>query len=153
MRYARKRFEALESARFCVGSDPETLDTAVDRLVGMHHDRWKGRAESHAFSSVRDVAFHQELMRACIVAGTLRLYCLEVQDRIIAMCYCYRHRQGIYHFQSGFDPRYATYSPGSVLLGLLLEDAIREATSSSTCLEVNPNTRPDGGPERARRIA
>lgn len=129
MRYARKRFESLEGARFFVWSDQQTLDKAIDALIDMHHKRWEGRSGSHSFSSDSYVSFHRELMHKCLTAGVLRLYCLQVNDHLIAMYYCYRFRRGIYHFQSGFDPAFAAYSPGSVLLGYVLEDAIREGNT------------------------
>ena len=126
MRYARKRFESLDGARFFVWEDKGSLDIAIDRLIEMHHLRWENRSDSHAFSSDRYRAFHRELMHACLGAGCLRLYCLQAEGRIIAMYYCYRFRRGIFHFQSGFDPSFAAYSPGVVLLGYALEHAISE---------------------------
>ncbi|MBI3775670.1 MAG: GNAT family N-acetyltransferase, partial [Gammaproteobacteria bacterium] len=58
--------------------------------------------------------------------GWLRLYCLEINQRLAAIYYCYRFRNEIFYFQSGFDPAYEAYSPGQALLGFAVEHAISE---------------------------
>ncbi len=124
IRSARRKFEEAPGARFYVWSDGDRLDEAIDRLVELHHLRWKDRGERHAFSSNAYRDFHRALMHAFWQRGRLTLYCLELGGRIAMMFYCYRLRDVTYHFQTGFDPAISRLRPGHVMMGYLIEQAI-----------------------------
>lgn len=124
-RRKRRRFGELDDSRFFVWNDDSQLQTAIERLIALHHTRWLGTQEC-SFSSSEYVGFHTDLMHALIKKGNLRLYCLEAEGKIIAMDYCYLWRGEIMLFQRGFDPAYDKYSPGSVLLAYQIEHAIGE---------------------------
>lgn len=126
VRNTRRKFFALPQARFFVHEGEAGLDPLIDRLIELHHQRWAARAESHAFSSPAYVDFHRAVMHACLARHQLRLYGLEAQGNIVALLYCYRHREGIYYFQGGFDPQLARLHPGAVLMGCAIEHAIGE---------------------------
>jgi CelD/BcsL family acetyltransferase involved in cellulose biosynthesis len=65
-------------------------------------------------------------MAACLKRDRLRLYCLEISGAVAAMLYFYRFRSRVYLMQSGFDPDFAAWKPGQVLLGHAVEHAIAE---------------------------
>lgn len=124
---ARKKLLAAHpDARFFVWKDAATLDAGFDRLVHLHRKRWERAGSSHSFASPEYLAFHRCVMADCLRRDRLRLYCLEVGGEIIAMYYFYRFRDRVYLMQSGFDPDYAEWKPGQVLLGYVIEDAIGE---------------------------
>lgn len=125
LRYARRRFMALPGAgwRTCTEAD---LDDGIDRLQSLHHLRWNGRSAQFAFSSQAYRAFHREVMHALQRAGRLRLHLLDCDGRSVAAMYCLQLDGTTSHFQGGFDPAYAKYSPGQVLMGLAFEQAIAE---------------------------
>ena len=129
IRKTRRNFEALPGARFYVWEDRERLDEAVDRLVHLHRARWQNRGEAHAFSTEQYVAFHREVMHAFHERNWLRLHCMELDGQIIAMYYCYRHRDAVYYFQGGFDPSFSNLRPGLVLMGYAIEHAIGEGAT------------------------
>ena len=56
----------------------------------------------------------------------LRLHCLELSGKIVAMYYFYKFRDATYLMQSGFDPDASDVRPGQVLLGYVVEHAIGE---------------------------
>jgi CelD/BcsL family acetyltransferase involved in cellulose biosynthesis len=117
---------AHPEARFFVWTDPATLDAGVDRLIHLHHTRWRETGQRHRFSSPEYVAFHRAVMHACFARDRLRLYALELGGQIAAMYYMYRFRGALYLMQTGFDPAYARLKPGHVLLGWIIEQAIAE---------------------------
>jgi CelD/BcsL family acetyltransferase involved in cellulose biosynthesis len=117
---------AHPDARFFAWTDPATLDAGVDRLIHLHHARWRETGQPHAFSSPEYVAFHRAVMHACFARDRLRLYALELHGQIAAMFYMYRFRGGLYLMQTGFDPAHARLKPGHVLLGWIIERAIEE---------------------------
>jgi CelD/BcsL family acetyltransferase involved in cellulose biosynthesis len=56
----------------------------------------------------------------------LRLYCLEAEQKMVAMLYAFRAGDSVYHYQSGFDPDWAKAGVGQVLVAAALADAIGE---------------------------
>lgn len=126
--YQRQRAARELGARFFLWQDPATLDQGFDRLAMLHRLRWQGRGE-HSFASPEYLAFHREVLRRFLDRGWLRLFGLEVAGQSIAMLYCFRFRDEVYYFQGGFDPTYARYSPGFVLLGHALEHSIGEGAA------------------------
>ena len=125
VRRRRRRLDEL-GGRCAVWKDPATLDGAFDRLAELHRLRWSGRAERHAFSSPEYLSFHREVMHRFLERGWLRLFVLEVGGEAIAMRYCFRFQDEVFAFQSGFDPAYGRLSPGSVLMGHVVEQSIHE---------------------------
>jgi CelD/BcsL family acetyltransferase involved in cellulose biosynthesis len=126
LRNTRRKFLALEGARFFLWEDGGRLDEAITRLIELHHLRWTAKGGSHSFSSERYTRFHRGIMRKCLELNRLRLYCMELAGEIIAMCYCYAWADTVFYFQSGFDPRHEKLRPGLCLMGYAFEHAIGE---------------------------
>jgi len=105
----------------CTG---ERRETAMERLFALHSRRWRRRWLPGAFATARVRAFHRELAAACDQAGTLRLYGLAQDGDLHAILYCYRWGDRVYYYQGGFDPALARYSPGTILVGRAIADAL-----------------------------
>jgi len=56
----------------------------------------------------------------------LRLSFLRVAGKRIAFNYLLRSQNKLYGVKIGYDPQYHTYSPGNLLLDLILKDACAE---------------------------
>src|SRR3989344_7303272 len=122
----RKIIEAF-TVKFHVWESHDRLDEVIDSLIALHHLRWQQHVkQSSAFASPAYISFHRDTIKACFRRGWIRIYCLTLNDRIAAIYYCYRFRNEIFYFQSGFDPAFEDYVPGQVLLGYAVEDAINE---------------------------
>jgi CelD/BcsL family acetyltransferase involved in cellulose biosynthesis len=121
----RRRLEEL-GARCFVWRDEADLDRAFERLAALHRRRWSGRAARHAFSSPEYLAFHREVMHRFLQRGWLRLFGLQIGEEFVAMRYCFRFRDEVFVFQSGFDPVYKRFAPGSALMAYVLEHSIQE---------------------------
>jgi CelD/BcsL family acetyltransferase involved in cellulose biosynthesis len=122
-----KRLSENFRTRFFVWDNPATLDAAVDRLAHLHRKRWlETGGHSASFATPEYVEFHRRIMHGCFARGWLRLYCLEIEGEVAAIIYCYRFRKGIYAMQTGFDPAYAQWAPGTVILANAMEHAIGE---------------------------
>ncbi|SCC91316.1 Putative Acyl-CoA N-acyltransferase (fragment) [Thiomonas sp. X19] len=122
----RRKFESQPDAQVITVNTMDELDGAFDRLAELHRLRWTGRTEQPGFSSPEYRGFHRDVMHALLPQGRLRLMKLNMGGCTIAMLYCMRYRDTFCFFQSGFDPAYAEYSPGDVLLGYAVEHAIAE---------------------------
>ena len=126
LRRSRKKFYSAGDGKFFVISDEKRLDWAIDKLIELHHKRWQGRAEHYAFSSPNYISFHKSVMHDFIKQNRLRLFCLELDEKVISMLYCYRWKDTMYYFQGGFDPDYQHLQPGQVIMGHAIESAIQE---------------------------
>ena len=124
LRRKRAKIAATFPTRFFVWDDATRLHEALARLAQLHRKRWGDASDS--FASAQYLALHFAAMRAALARRELRLYCLELAGELAAMLYAYRLHNRIYVVQAGFDPAYARWSPGYVLLDHALEDAIRE---------------------------
>lgn len=124
IRRNRKKLERAHVSRFFLWSESERLGNAIERLAELHRRRWGSASSAFATREYREV--HLATMRDALAQGRLRLYCLEIGGAIVAMLYGYRLRNRIYVVQAGFDPHYAEWRPGSVLLEQALEHAIGE---------------------------
>jgi CelD/BcsL family acetyltransferase involved in cellulose biosynthesis len=124
MRRNRAKLERAHPTRFFVWGEAERLGSAIEQLGELHRRRWG--AASSAFASTQYREVHLATMRDALARGRLRLYCLEIAGAIAAMLYAYRLRNRIFVVQAGFDPQYAQWRPGTVLLDYALEHAIGE---------------------------
>jgi CelD/BcsL family acetyltransferase involved in cellulose biosynthesis len=124
IRRARRILETEHQARFsAIEGEQETL-AALDHLISLHHKRWRGHPDGHAFATPEYNDFHREVIRDCSRRGWIRFYCLEAGDEPVAMLYCYHFRNHVFFFQTGFDPKFERLSPGQVLIGHAIEHAI-----------------------------
>jgi CelD/BcsL family acetyltransferase involved in cellulose biosynthesis len=126
LRRSRNKFARAGDGKCFVLRDEYQLDWAIKKLIELHHKRWQGRTEQYAFSSPNYIAFHTSVMHAFMRQNRLRLFCLELDEKIIAMLYCYKWKDTMYYFQGGFDPDYHHLQPGQVIMGHAIERAIQE---------------------------
>lgn len=85
---------------------------------------WKAAKLAHA---VPEVVETPERLSALADRGMLRSYLLRVDGTPCAYVVGYLY-EGIYHYANiGYDSRLAQYSPGNVLLFLVIEDLIQNA--------------------------
>jgi hypothetical protein len=122
----RKRYERL-SRRGPVDVEVITERSAVHDAIqdGLRIEAaaWKGD-EGTAILSDRDVtAFYTRLAEREAELGNLRLSFLRVGGKRIAFSYILRSQDALYGVKIGYDPDYHAYSPGHMLLNLILQEA------------------------------
>jgi CelD/BcsL family acetyltransferase involved in cellulose biosynthesis len=127
VRKSRRKASEVFTVNFHVWESYDRLDEVIDRLISLHKLRWQQSSkQSTAFASPEYIAFHRDAIKTCFNRDWIRLYCLTFDTKIVAIYYCYRFRNEVLHFQSGFDPAFEDYAPGHVLMGYAVEHAINE---------------------------
>lgn len=127
VRKTRRKISETHAVNFHVWESHDRLDEVIDRLITLHQLRWQqNHKQSTAFASPEYIAFHRDVIKSCFNRDWIRLYCLTLDTRIVAIYYCYRFKNEVLHFQSGFDPAFEDYAPGHVLMGYAVEHAIKE---------------------------
>ncbi len=79
------------------------------------------------FADARVRAFHAEAAPLLHEAGLLRLMMLRLAGEIIAVVHALRDARGtLFLHLGGFDPAHAFISPGTILIGAMLEQSAAE---------------------------
>jgi CelD/BcsL family acetyltransferase involved in cellulose biosynthesis len=120
-------------------ADAERLTASLDTLVALHGARWQrgvgGReAAPGVLADAAVLAFHRASAPALLAAGLLRLEILRLHGRAAAVIYALVNRERIFFYLSGFAPEYAFESPGTILLGHMIEEACREGLGAADFL-------------------
>lgn len=107
----------------------DNLDRCIDALFRLHGARWAKRRHPGVLSDLKVRGFHRKAARGLLEAGCLRLYCLYFEGEIIAALHAFEQRNKLYCYLSGFNPRFERLSPGKIILGHAIENAIRTGIS------------------------
>jgi CelD/BcsL family acetyltransferase involved in cellulose biosynthesis len=122
----RKRYERLGKLGPIdveVIKDEANLAEAIQDGLRIEAAAWKG-SEGTAILSDRDVTtFYARLAEREAGRGNLRLSFLRVGGKRISFSYILQHHKTIYGVKIGYDPEYHAYSPGNMLLNLILQEA------------------------------
>lgn len=127
IRYQRRNAEKKIASTMRVCKEGDEVRVTFDHLVRLHRKRWGERGENEgSFRTQNYVEFHREAIEKCSHRDWVRLYRLDAGEEAAAVLYCYRYRDEVLFFQSGFDPALEKFSIGQILLGYAFESAIGE---------------------------
>jgi CelD/BcsL family acetyltransferase involved in cellulose biosynthesis len=125
LRNARNRLARIGNAQIELAS-PETLPAFLDAIVKLHSCRWAQEGLPGMFSDPAIQKFHRLIAPQLLEKGILRLYGLRAEGQLIAVLYALFEKETAYYYLQGFDFRWRWFSPGTQILGAVLEDALRE---------------------------
>jgi len=100
---------------------------------------WKGQNGSDLASNYKAKTYHEKLLHELYQTGELRLYTLELDDRLIAYDLGYVKQRVATSMKVSYHPEFTAYSPGHVLNSLVIQDLIQkqEADWIDTVGELN----------------
>lgn len=101
----------------------------LDGLFRLHASRWRGRGEPGVLAGPALRRFHARVAAAFAARDALGLYGLWLDDRLIACLYGFFEARTFYYYLSGFDPGVAHLSPGTLIVGMVIEDAIQRGAT------------------------
>ena len=102
------------------------LSDSFRLFVRLHRRRWAERGQEGVLADPDVQAFHLEAAAGFLREGMLRLYVLRLGAVPAGALYAFMHRRRAYYYLSGFDPKFKVYSPGMLLIGHAIEQAIIE---------------------------
>jgi CelD/BcsL family acetyltransferase involved in cellulose biosynthesis len=124
LKNAEARLQRSGAARIELAGH-ENLPEFLDALFELHENRWREHGQAGVLAEDKIQAFHRRCAPELLRLGILRFYGLRLDDRLIATLYCFFDREAASCYLQGFDPAYARLSPGTLLLGAAIDDAIR----------------------------
>ena len=133
-RAAATRYDVGRKARaLCRGHDVKLeraddapdLGLAMETLFNLHAARWRLRGDPGSFDrDPRNRPFHRAMAVAAQRRGWLRLHFLNVDGRRVAGFLGYEVDGRLSYYQLGWEPAWARWSVGTVLIAEVLRDAI-----------------------------
>lgn len=115
---------------------PETLPERLEDFFRLHEARWSARGESGVLHDEGVRAFHRAFAPAALARGRLRLHTLRVGGQSVAVAYALAHGSRLFYYLGGFDPTHARSSPGLIVLWAAITDALRDADSPVTEIDL-----------------
>jgi CelD/BcsL family acetyltransferase involved in cellulose biosynthesis len=109
-----------------VSGDPDAL---LDHLFRLHGARWTERGEEGIVRDELVRNFHREALAALSDAGLARCYQIRIGGSIAGAYYGMCDGKRAYAYLGGFDPAFSAESPGSILTGHAIAEAIREGAT------------------------
>lgn len=103
-----------------------TFPALMAELVRLHQARWTAAGEPGTLADPRVLAFHADAAPMLLEAGLLRLQVLRLGDAVAAAVLALLGPGRILFYLSGYDAARAYESPGTLLVGAMLEEAVRE---------------------------
>jgi CelD/BcsL family acetyltransferase involved in cellulose biosynthesis len=101
----------------------------LDHLFRLHEACWKTRGKTGVLDHAAVRQFHRGVLPALAAHGLARCYLIEIGGVVAAAYYGFLDRGRAYGYLGGFDPDLAEQSPGSILIGHAIAEAIREGAS------------------------
>lgn len=98
----------------------------LDELVRLHQSRWERVGGTGVFSDPRMRAFQTKALPQLCAAGLARLYLLNLAGRVSAAYYGFACRGRASIYLSGYDLRDKFESPGTLLIGHAIDQALQE---------------------------
>ncbi len=129
-------------------AEADTLGPALDTLIRLHAARWRPCGGTGVLADARITAFHRLAAPALLAEGALRLATLRIAGLPAAACYALLAPEAIFFYLSGFDPAFSYESPGTILLGHLIERAIAKGRSVHFLRGAEPYKYAWGGVDR-----
>lgn len=106
--------------------DRDDVAGFIADLRRLHGARWNARGQDGLLADAAVERFQDEAAPALAQAGLARFYRLHLEGRVVGAFYGLSHRDWAYAYLGGFDPDFAFESPGTVLTGRAIADAVVE---------------------------
>ena len=109
----------------------ETLAASFEVLVDLHQARWIAGNEAGVLNDPAVLAFHRAAAPGLLQAGLSRLAVLRVGSAAVAAILALLAPGRVFFYLSGYDTAQAFISPGTLLLGAMLEAAAAEGRTEA----------------------
>jgi CelD/BcsL family acetyltransferase involved in cellulose biosynthesis len=133
---ARRRRQLRRAQASANRLGPATITAAqsrpsyfLDHLFRLHAACWKMRGKTGVLDDAAVRRFHREVLPTLVAHGLARCYLIEIGGVVAGAYYGFLDRGRAYAYLGGFDPEFAEHSPGSILIGHAIAEAIREGAS------------------------
>jgi CelD/BcsL family acetyltransferase involved in cellulose biosynthesis len=121
--YRRRLQKNFREARLEFAT-PENLVEMSSALVRLHSLRWHSAGQPGVLQKPGVRGFHMDLCRQLLSKDQLHLSAIRINGHYAAVFYGFADRDRTSFYLSGFDPEFAHYNLGTILIGDAIENAI-----------------------------
>jgi CelD/BcsL family acetyltransferase involved in cellulose biosynthesis len=125
-RRGRRGLERMGPTELRAIEPVDELEPVLAEALALEAAGWKGRSSKAILSSQRQEGFYRSLFERFQRLGRLRLSELRVGGELIAFDLDLLHGDRLYMLKTSYDERYASLSPGNVLLMAMIERAFED---------------------------
>lgn len=104
-------------------ADARLLPQMMDALIKLHETRWDGAG---MLRDERVRRFHVAAARELLAHGLLRLHGLHWRGEWVAIVYAFAAKGRGYSYLGGFAPELSRYTPGTLIMGQAIGEAVAE---------------------------
>jgi len=118
-----KKLEKLHKISYYETASDSDAKNMYPHFLGLNKMRFEHKKMLSPFCDAKFAEFHEKIISDPAWKDMLRLGFLKADDSFIAGIYLLTYNNSYCYYQSGFDPAWESYSPGT----LLLHDCIKTA--------------------------
>jgi CelD/BcsL family acetyltransferase involved in cellulose biosynthesis len=104
----------------------DNCEALMQKLFDLHRARWSSLNENGVLSDPRVQRFHLEVSKRFARSNRLRLYAATLNGTIFGVLYAFAKARRTFFYLNGFDPAHEKFSPGTLLIGHAIEQALSE---------------------------
>lgn len=113
-------------AEFFTAESESEIATVLPQLFVLHRLRWAQLGQTGVFIFPKVREFHMEFARQALRRGWLRLHWLTLNDITASVYYAFKLGDYSGFYSCAFNPSFARYSVGKILLAKVIDEAERE---------------------------
>jgi CelD/BcsL family acetyltransferase involved in cellulose biosynthesis len=98
----------------------------MEASFALHRAPWRDKNKTGMLDGPGLEYFHLAAARGLWKRGLVRLHALRLHERIVAVVYALVGGPRAYRYLGGFDPAFAHFSPGALIMAYSIEQAILE---------------------------
>ncbi|MFZ1701753.1 MAG: GNAT family N-acetyltransferase [Pyrinomonadaceae bacterium] len=118
-----KKLEARPGSQFRSVILPSEIRGAFERFLHLHQLRWADGG-SELSGNAHLISFQQELIGSMVETGLLRFDELWVDGECRSSIYGLDDGKTFHYYNTGYDPEWASFSVGLVIIGLSIRNAV-----------------------------
>lgn len=118
-----KKLEAKPGFQFRSVTTPSELRDAFERFLHLHQLRWSGGG-SELSGNAQLISFQRELIGTMAESRLLRFDELWVDGECRSSIYGLDDGKTFYYYNTGYDPEWASFSVGLVIIGLSIRNSV-----------------------------
>ena len=125
------KLEALGKVEYQLVEAPEAIDRELPACLELEARGWKGAAGSPILADGRTHRFYRALAERAARAGSMRLYLLKLDGRLIAYEYDLCAGGRVECLKIGYDESLSRFSPGTILRMMILRQVIERGEATA----------------------
>lgn len=129
LRKYRRKAEAAGGLRTEV-ADEDGWEEALETLIRLHESRWASQGQPGVLQGEALHTFHREAAQGFLARGALLLIALRLEDDTVAALYGFQEGSTVFCYLQGFEPRFEKLSPGVMVVGAAVEEAVQRGARS-----------------------